>query len=457
MKHILRITKKLLGKNITRKIRPFGHGLKGYCAAAYFGFPGKKLKIIGVNGTKGKTTTTVIAGRLANEFGVKTGYISTAVINTQSKNGEFLNPYKMTTIDAVSMHRYLKEMVKNGCKIAVIEMSSQGLEQNRHIGLGGFDTTLFLNIYPEHIEAHGSWEKYVQAKSILYKNIKPNGVFIGNEDFPETEIMYGSIPDEIEDSITKILFSTKQIHSATTDDELNRSLVIDTQLYPTNFTTSFDIHNCFVAMLAVAYTTEAKVSSDEEIISLAKLLKNVHGVPGRMDWVLRNGKTVENQESTSKDLANTSIIVDYAHEPASMEQLLSTLQSWKKSGHFSTIIHLVSCDGAGRDDWKKPVLGDLSMRYADFSIFTTDNYDESDDPQAILDMLSENAIKKEQNNSYYKVINRKKAMEKAIEIAKSYSTPVLIVSTGVGSEQGLSQPGGTIKWDERDVWRQLIS
>jgi UDP-N-acetylmuramoyl-L-alanyl-D-glutamate--2,6-diaminopimelate ligase len=454
MKKILGFIKSILGKNLTNKIRPLGHGIKANIASIYYRNPAKKLKIIGITGTKGKTTTTTIAGRLGNLYGLKTGYISTAVINTGNKKGEFLNPYKMTSIDSFAMQKYLSEMVKNGCKVAILEMSSQGLEQNRHIGLHGFGEVIFLNIYPEHIEAHGGWDNYVRAKSILFQHLRPNGIFIGNEDFPETDQMYDAIPKSIEETTTQIRFSGNAVHSSIEDDNLFRSLVLGDTLYQTNFTAKFDITNCFVAILAIANLSLEEKTLDEKVVELAGLLKEIYGVPGRMEWVVKNGKT--NEITVDNSLANTSIIVDYAHEPASMEQLLQTTTEWKQRDIFQTVIHIVSCDGAGRDDWKKPILGDLSRKYADISIYTTDNYDKSDDPQEIVELMTQNVPKKEIDQSCFKFINRKEAMNKAILIAKSMATPTLIVSTGVGSEQGLTQPEGTIEWDERDVWRELV-
>jgi UDP-N-acetylmuramoyl-L-alanyl-D-glutamate--2,6-diaminopimelate ligase len=454
MKKILSIVKRILGKNLTKKIRPFGHGLKANIASAYYGNPAKKLKIIGITGTKGKTTTTTIAGRLGNLYGMKTGYISTAVIHTGNQKGEFLNPYKMTSIDSFAMQKYLNEMIKNGCEVAILEMSSQGLEQNRHVGLYGFDEVVFLNIYPEHIEAHGGWENYVHAKSILFQNLRPNGVFIGNENFPETDLMYEAIPKSIEESITQIKFSGSAIHSSVEDNTLFRSLVLEETIYPTNFTAKFDIANCFVAILTIANISLDEKTLEGKVVELAGLLKDIYGVPGRMEWVMKSGQTDE--LTVDNSLANTNIIVDYAHEPASMEQLLQTISEWKKRGIFQTVIHIVSCDGAGRDDWKKPILGDLSHKYADISIYTTDNYDKNDDPQEIIDLMTQNVPKNDIDSTCFKLISRKEAMKKAVEMAKSMATPTLIVSTGVGSEQGLTQPGGMITWDEREVWRELV-
>ena len=146
-------------------------------------------------------------------------------------------------------------------------------------------------------------------------------------------------------------------------------------------------------------------------------------------------------------------MVDYAHEPASMESLLQTLATYKKQGHFDKVIHIVSCDGVGRDDWKKPVMGDLSQKYVDFSIVTTENYGKDDNPNEILQLLSQNFV----GSNFVLEIDRKEAMQIALDIAQSDpKNKYLLVSTGVGCEFGLTRPTGIIQWDERQIWRELF-
>jgi len=156
-----------------------------------------------------------------------------------------------------------------------------------------------------------------------------------------------------------------------------------------------------------------------------------------------------------------SILVDYAHEPESMRQLLSTLAGWRDNGIYNRIIHVVSCDGAGRDDWKKPILGKLSSQHADFSIMTTENYDQRDNPAQILELLTKDLDDDQNNIKFVKVIDRHEAFITAMQKAEQYAQDsqenlkVLIVSTGVGAEQGLIRPSGKIVWDERQIWREV--
>jgi UDP-N-acetylmuramoyl-L-alanyl-D-glutamate--2,6-diaminopimelate ligase len=458
MQKVFNFIKKILGKQATNWIRPVGHGTKGLLAAARYGFPAKKLKIIGITGTKGKTTTSAIMGRLANLYGIKTGYITTAVIYTGADEGEFLNPYKMTSIDSIATQKYLSEMIKNGCEWVVLEISSQGLEQNRHLGIFGFDVAMFLNIYPEHIEAHGSWEKYKSAKAKLFKYLKVGGVFVFNEDIPESSEMWQKVPENKKNLVTKIGVGYNHFDLKNNKDTLFKDLEIENKQFATNFSARFDILNCFFAIQGIANLLTKDPTKKVKIVDeLAKYLKHIYGVPGRMEWVIKDGIVVDDKKNnTPNKLSNISILVDYAHEPESMRQLLETLSGWRKDGFYESIIHIVSCDGVGRDDWKKPILGATSCDFVDHSILTTDNYEAGDSPQDIVDLLGQSLDKKLENKKYFKVLNRKDAFNKALEIAAKSNKKTLIVSTGVGSEQGLTQPEGKIEWDERAVWKTIF-
>ncbi len=478
MQKFLNFLKKLLGKKVTKRVRPLGHGIKSWLSAAYFGFPGKKITLIGITGTKGKTTTTILTGRLMNLAGVKTGYISTGTINTSGEiSKEFLNPYKMTTLDGFVLQKYLSEIVKNGCNYAVLEMSSLGLEQNRHWGMGKFDVTMLTNLYPEHLEAHGGIENYKNAKGILFQNLKEGGLFIGNYEKKQDELsefMWNKVPENIRSYCKKIeIVPEKSFKIIDEENTLYKTLIYNDKKYFTDFIAGFDLQNLFFAIQTVE-SFKPQFSSELQNI-LSKLRSQI---PGRMEFVVKDGQIVFNKSLVlaSGSQSPISILVDYAHEPESLQKLMETLLEWKTKKYFDKIIHILSSDGAGRDDWKKPVMGSISYRYADFSIITTDNYDMEDKPQEILDLLTkdlpvEKMVTKDlllenlSSKKFLKQTNRKKAFEMGLTLAKiifgTKDTPetlsdekkrILIVSTGVGSEQGLTQPEGKLEWDERDVW-----
>ncbi len=166
-----------------------------------------------------------------------------------------------------------------------------------------------------------------------------------------------------------------------------------------------------------------------------------------------------------------SILVDYAHEPESMRRLLETATDWKKRGFFDVIIHVVSCCGKGRDDWKKPVLGSISYLHADFSVVTTEEYTVEDDPNEILNLLTEhyppetmcqNIQDLNPTHKYIRIFDRREALATCPKIAKEImqlhpkKTKFLLVSTSMGSQQTMTLPEGEIDYDEREEWRKVF-
>ena len=448
-----KILKNILGETNTKRLRPFGHGAKAYLAAFKNGFPGKKLKLIGINGTKGKTTTSILVARILNQLGYKTGFLTGALI-FDGKN-EFRNRKKLSTLDGETIQKNVAEMVRNGCKFCVIELTSQGLEQRRHLGLGKFDTTVFLNAYPEHLEAHGGWGKYITAKSLLFRQIKENGFFVGNYDHDQmetTQKLFYSIPYRIRKTIHKKLLQSTEFKSITSPNGINKSLECKGETYPTGLFSDVEVKDLFYA-LKVVENYEPNLANFK-----TNLIPTLKGAPGRMEWAVEK---LENQNSIDQWKKRVSILVDYAHEPESMRKLLETTQEWKKRKVFTHTIHVLSSDGDGRDNWKRPIHGDLSYEYCDYTILTTDNHTDNDNPQEIVDDLAKNYSKKSENQKYWKILNRKEAFQKALEIAKNISTEnpknhPLLFSTGVGTESTLTQPGGSIEWDEKTVWQELF-
>ena len=287
IKPIFRLLKKILGTNLTNAIRPIGHGLKAILASLYFGLPARKLKIIAITGTKGKTSSTIFLGRLLNQLGVKSGYLSTAVINsTGEQSGEIINPYKMTSIDAIYLQKELSKMIKNGCKYAVIELSSEGLKQNRHFGLGKFIGGIFLNIYPEHLDSHGGFENYRLAKSILFKNLAKDAFYIANgegEQLEHSRFMFKQIPVEVAKTIKDYYVSQVRDYKVIeAEDSIFIELSIDNHIIKTGFVANFEISN-------LVFVLKALMQIDKKLYYKALELKNMEflgNLPGRMQWVI---------------------------------------------------------------------------------------------------------------------------------------------------------------------------
>jgi UDP-N-acetylmuramoyl-L-alanyl-D-glutamate--2,6-diaminopimelate ligase len=448
MKRALQVLKKILGDKLTKKVRPIGHGTKSHLAAIQFGRPARKLKIIGITGTKGKTTTTVFTGRLMNLIGHKTGYVSTALFSVDGVK-EIINPYKMTSIDGFFLQKYLRQMVDNGCEYVVLELSSQGLEQNRHWGLGKLDVGVFLNLYPEHLEAHGGLENYLGCKAKMFEHLLPNGkvVLTGDEDQKRyVKVVQKSIPAGC---TQYFLAQGRDYRFVTSNTYLKKMLKFGNITIPTNQIADFELKNLAFALQILM--TIQPVSNEQMVSSVAQMKSNV---PGRMELVVDGVVRISNENEYT-----VSVLVDYAHEPESLRQLMKELKSWRDSGQFTHLIHVISSDGAGRDDWKKPVMGEISYQTVDQMVITTDNFDSKDDPQVIVDLLGQQLPKG--SDRVHKELRRRAAFEKAILLADQIATSnsqskVLIVSTNVGSEDGLTQPEGVIEWSEAGEWRNLL-
>jgi UDP-N-acetylmuramyl tripeptide synthase len=263
--------KSLVSPKFLKSARPIFHGLKSYITAVLLGFPAKKLKIIAITGTKGKTSTSVYVGRLMNANKLKTAYITTALTCIDGQNEE-LNKYKMSTLDGITLNQLAKKALENGCKYLVLELSSQGLEQNRHWGMGKFVAGLFLNIYPEHIEAHGSFEAYFNCKKKLFKSISKDGVAILNN---KTDVAKYSleISKELKCKALKLENDIKILD----DGKLFKSIIYKNSQIKTAMVSDIQLENMAFAIKTVNIFTELDSKSVENLNSQ---------IPGRFEWVV---------------------------------------------------------------------------------------------------------------------------------------------------------------------------
>jgi len=176
MNRLLVLLKKIIPKRLFGMLQPAYHYVLNFIAALVFGFPSNQLTVIGVTGTTGKTTVVYMAAELLKYAGKRVGYTSTAMFSDGQK--EWLNDKKMTMLGRFFTQRMLRKMVQNGCDIAIVETTSEGIVQNRHRFIN-YDTVVFTGLYPEHIDSHGSFENYKKAKQKLFEHVgkckKKNG------------------------------------------------------------------------------------------------------------------------------------------------------------------------------------------------------------------------------------------------------------------------------------------
>jgi UDP-N-acetylmuramoyl-L-alanyl-D-glutamate--2,6-diaminopimelate ligase len=399
----------------------------------FYNYPSNKLKVIGVTGTNGKSTVVNMISFLLEQEGYKVG--STSTVGFKIRDEEWLNDKKMTMIGRFALQKMLAKMVKEGCEYAVIETSSEGIKQYRHLGIN-YDVVVFTNLTPEHLEAHGGFENYKKAKLRLFKHLmsKPK-----KQNIPK--IIVANKDDQYFEEFTD--FQADQKISFSIDEES------DFQAHDIkfeDFETSFDLKginfkvdilgefNIYNILTALAVCSSQKMDLEK----MSTYLENFEGTPGRMEFI-KNKKGIK-------------ILVDYAPEIESLKQLYQALDLFK----YNRLIHVLGSCGGGRDKSRQPILGEMSGEKADIVIVTNeDPYD--DDPMEIIDAVAQGVIGKGKklNKDLFKIEDRREALQKALELAQKDD---LVLLTGKGAEQYICLANGKkIAWDERKVVRELLS
>jgi len=376
----------------------FYYWLWAFLSALACGFPSRKLIVIGVTGTSGKSTTVDFITRILEENGHVVASLSSVRFKIGQK--EWKNELKMTMPGRFIIQKFLRQAVAAGCKYVVLEVTSEGIKQHRHEFIN-FDTAVFGNLSPEHIESHGSFEQYRAEKLKLFKVTK--NVHVINVD-DENTIYFLDIQAQ------------KRITFGLEGGDVNAKHTP----FHLNLLGNFNTYNALAAIaVAMHYGVSLEVCK--------KALEQVTTVPGRMEVV-------------SQD---PLVVVDYAHTPVQLESVYKAL-----SQNSKLICVLGSC-GGGRDKWKRPFLGKIAEQYCKEIIITNeDPYDE--DPLEIMEQVA-NGI---ENHEHHIVLDRKEAIKKALELAKSDDT---VIITGKGSEPLMClENGKKIPWDDRQIVRDLI-
>ncbi len=443
--------KNLIKKFIPKFILGWYHRSLALLAAARYGHPSEKMVVIGVTGTNGKSTTVNLIGRILEEVGFRVGWTTTA--NFKIAEREWLNDKKMTMLGRFALQKMLKEMVRAKCDYAIIETSSEGIKQFRHLGIN-YDVAVFTNLTPEHIESHGGFENYRAAKMELFRHtakckhkriIKGDGfsvsprkvsvVNVDDEHHPyflqfQTEEAWGfGIAGRGDANLSRILraenvrLESDGSHFAIEGEEFHLKLLGE-----------FNVYNALAAA-TVAATQGMKFAT------AARALEKVAGMPGRVEFV----------DEGQSFLA----LVDYAPEPASLENLYKLLNDTGLRAKVKRVTHILGSTGGGRDVARRSILGSIAAKNADVVIVTNeDPYD--DNPMTIIENVAEGAEKegKMKNKNLFLILDREVAIEKAVAEAREGD---LVLLTGKGCEQAMVVRGGKkIPWDDRERLRQAI-
>ncbi|MFA6304600.1 MAG: UDP-N-acetylmuramyl-tripeptide synthetase [Patescibacteria group bacterium] len=412
------------------------HQVLAILAMIVYGNPSAKMIVIGVTGTNGKSTTVNLIGKILETADNKVGWTTTA--NFKVADQEWFNDQKMTMLGRLKTQKLLSDMVKKGCKYAIIETSSEGIKQFRHIGIN-YDIALFTNLTPEHLEAHGGFENYKKAKGQLFKHLTNRPHKIINEHKIDKTIV-ANVDDEQADYFLNFKADKKITYSINKVSDFHATDIIlkpDSSVFSLlssviniNLIGQVNIYN---ALAAIAVAKSQGIS--DQIIK--KALVEFKIMPGRFEWI--------NEGQQFK------VMVDYAPEPESMKKLQETLAMFK----FNKIIHVLGSCGGGRDKARQPIMGTLAARKADYVIITNeDPYD--DDPMMIINNVAQGALDEGKilNQNLFKILDRREAIKKALSLAQADD---LVLITGKANEQYICVARGQkIPWDDRMVVRALL-
>jgi len=409
----------------------------------WYGNPSNKLIVIGVTGTNGKSTTVNLIGKILEQT-AKIGWASTA--NYKIAEKEWLNNTKMTMLGRMQTQKLLREMVKAGCKYAIIETSSEGIKQYRHIGIN-YDVAVFTNLTPEHLEAHGGFENYKKAKTKLFEHLTKKSYKIINGQKILKTIIANLDDANVADFLNfpadrKITFSLNKPTDLKAEEiQINAngsSFSVNGYSFSINLISEVNVYN---ALAAIAVAKSQNISDE----TIQKALIDFKNMPGRFEWI-----------ETNRDF---KVMIDYAPEPGSLAVLYETLKLFK----FNNIIHVLGSCGGGRDKARQPVLGRMAAENAQVVIITNeDPYD--DNPMEIINNVATGALEKGSprfgeagkilNQNLFKIEDRREAIKKALLLAQAND---LVLITGKGSEQFICVANGKkIPWDDRKVVRELL-
>lgn len=409
------------------------HQLSASVASTWYGNPSRKLVVIGVTGTKGKSTTCNYIWSVLQSSGKKTALTGTA--NFRLGTVETLNPYHLSMPGAWVIQKFLRQAVDEGCSHAVIEVTSEGLKQWRHAGIQ-FDVAVFTNLTPEHLPSHNnSFDAYRAAKLRLFEALrttsKSTPCAVLNNDSPEVEAFAAASPER------RVTYSTGAPADIAAQDIQVTATGGTFRIHNTPFTLQipgfFNVSN---AVAAVAVGRALGLSLEQCAPGIAALA----GVPGRME-------KIDMQQSFS-------LWVDYAHEKESMGGLLETLRAMRTSADQRIII-LLGAEGGGRDKTKRPIMGEQVGRLADYVVVSNvDPYE--DDPTPICEDIAQAARKagKIQDQNLFVIEDRRSGIAKALSLAQPGD---LVAITGKGAEQSIVIGGKSSPWDDRTVVREELT
>jgi UDP-N-acetylmuramoyl-L-alanyl-D-glutamate--2,6-diaminopimelate ligase len=386
----------------------------GFMAHNFYGQPSAKMKVVGVTGTNGKTTIATLLYKLFTSLGYKENMVGNKVI-----------PATHTTPDAISLNQLMKQMTDENCTHVFMEVSSHAINQHRITGLQ-FAGGIFSNITHDHLDYHKTFDEYIRVKKAFFDSLPSSAFAISNADDKRGTVMLQNT------SAKKYLYSLKTLvdfKGKIIENNLSGLvLTVNDQEVHFRLIGEFNAYN----LLAVY---GAAVNMGEDKHEVLRCLSLLTGAEGRFEYMI-----------SPKD--KVIAIVDYAHTPDALLNVLATIKKLKKG--FEQVITVVGC-GGDRDKTKRPVMAEVACEHSDRAIFTSDNPRSEDPAEIIKDM--ENGLPVAARRKYISIVDRKEAIKTAISLAKPED---IVLIAGKGHEKYQDIKGVKHHFDDKEIVKQMF-
>ena len=393
----------------------------GQIAANYYDNPSEKIKLIGVTGTNGKTTTTTLLYGLFRSLGYKVGLLSTVV----NKIDNLIVEATHTTPDALQLNALLSDMVEKKCTYCFMEVSSHAIHQHRISGLK-FTGGIFTNITHDHLDYHKTFDAYIKAKKAFFDELPENAFALINQDDIHGEIMVQNTRARV----SKFALQSQADFKCKILENQFSGLLL--QIGPNEIWTQligrFNAYNILASYAVATLVGEEPV---DILTAISKLLP----VEGRFQQV--------------KTSNNITGIVDYAHTPDALENILKTIKEIRTGNE--QVITVVGC-GGDRDKEKRPIMASIACRYSDRVILTSDN-PRSEDPETILNEMQA-GVEIVHKKKTLAIINRKEAIETACSLADEGD---IVLIAGKGHEKYQEVNGERLPFDDMEVLNEMLN
>ena len=426
------LVKTIIPRGLFKKIEPWGHMGEAVVMQLLFRFPARGIKIIGVTGTNGKTTTCFMIHKMMVEAGYSAGLMTTVGWGVDSS----INPQveHMTTMPTRHLLKRIKKIKSQGAKWLVMEVTSHALAQNRVWGIN-YEMAVMTNVTHEHLDYHGTFDSYLDAKVKLFRSTAANkkgmGIGVINADDPVSKQFVKTVPKPITYGIKNGQYRAGSIKSTPSGSEFmvqSSGEKTDKLNIKLNIPGSFNVYNA----LAAAVT------------GLVLQMR-----PGQVEQGIAALESVEGRMNTVDVGQDFSVIVDYAHTPDSFEKLFADLRPLVKGKMIAMF------GSAGRRDVaKRPIQGELAGKYCD-EIIVTEEDDRDVDGDQILREIAKGAQKsgKKKDRDLFLIHDRKQAIEFTLSRARSGDTVLLL---GKGHEKNIERADGIHLWNETQVAKDVL-